>query len=508
MDRHGERASHWRDLLSKLAAGVGSKVVAEARCSLERLVERSCRRPLEHSHVLLPFGGGKDSGFILAYLRLMQLLHRQWSETTFRLHVLFVVHPGVTFGVFENVEALFANLGILASTDVCVAALSLGGLPVRLKLDGMSEEIVSRFRQDVLIAGHLAQGNGRETFCNTCNFTMMNAVARYVVEGQGEIDFVVTGDSQPEALSYWRWVQRTSSKLGLERNGRDRASWAGLVGKLSEINDVYYKSLFGVESLEGSPYFFPDVGRELDHSPELFEVFGDTRYEYSAHSSFLESLGFRLREDSFNFTESDCRNPILMAHLRGLLADFEGRGYLAGVREYLRLVTHLMERKSYSPEMIALALAPYRDDAGILRRRREAERHAFDRYGILPPQLAAMVASPLTDDQERLDAWLRWCHPERMDLLGPLAGYLAALRQEPSPDSAEPPVEPTLAKFVAEAFGLDPRSLHLLLNRRSVSHEADRGCCQTELEVLRAGDPHQMKLEERPGRANNLITGR
>lgn len=504
MDRRGESPPRWRSLLSKLTAGVGSKVVAEARCSLDRLVERCQRRPLEQSHVLLPFGGGKDSGFILAYLRLLQLLYRERVGGTFLLHVLFVVHPGVTLGVYENVEALFSALEIPADTGVRVASLSLGGRPVRLELGALGAELVALFRQDVLISGHLAQGNGRETFCNSCNFNMMNAVARYVVEGRGEIDFVVTGDSRPEALAYWKWVQRTSAMFGLERNGRNRASWSGMVGKLSEINDAYYKSLFATESLDGSLYSFPDVERQPGHRPEYFEVFGDTCYEYSAHRSFLESLGFRLREDSFNFTESDCRNPMLMAHLRGLLADFEGRGYLAGVREYLRLVTHLMERKSYSREMIALALAPYSDDAGILRRRDDAEQHAFDRYRITPQQLAAMVASPLTDEQERLEPWLRWSYPERRDLQAPLAGYLAALRREPD----DPGGDPAMAAFAAEALGLDPLRLHLLLNRRSVSREAGHGCARTELEVLRAGDPHQMKLEERPGRANNLITGR
>ncbi len=308
---------------------------------------------------------------------------------------------------------------------------------------------------------------------------------------------MITGDSRREVASYWKWVQRTAGLFSLPPIDRREAGWPALFGKLAEISDAYYGSLLGGA---GGPYTFPHVVRDVVAAPEYFGVFEEASYEYWTHQEFLEGfLGFRLREDAFNFTESDCRNPLLMAHLRGLLADFEGRGYVAGVREYLHLVTLLMERKSYSREMISLALAPYGDDAGILERRRLAEEHAWRQYRITPLQLRAMVASPLTDGMVRLESFLRWACPGDVALAPAVREYLEGIRRGGGA------AESRVGRWVEEAFGLSAPSLRLLLGRSAVSGAGGGG---TELGVLRAGDPHKTRLEVLGQGANRIITGR
>lgn len=517
-------------LLDRLSTAVGSEIVAQAEHSLSRLEEQCKRRPLADSHILLAFGGGKDSSWTLAYVRLMQLILKARLGRTFHLHTIFVAHPGVPPGVFENVRCVLAALGADRSGDLRVVSTTLGGVPVPLEFGAIGDGLTRAFKQEVLVGGHLAQGNGRETFCNGCNFLMVGGVARYIVEQGGTIDWVITGDSRNEVVLYWKWVQKTARSFGLERIEKERASWSSFFGKMSEISESYYLGLLGERDPRISPHVFPNVEAKAFEPPNYFCVFEETRYEYWMHEHVLtDFLGFRLREDSFNFTESDCRNPMLMAHLRGLLADFEGRGYISGVREYLRLATFLMERKAYSSEMIALALDPYRDDAGILQRGREAEEHAQRQYGITADQLRGMVASPVADEMVRLEAFMQWNYPAEVELSPSVRRYLEALRDSTVGGLPADWDDGTFTSrvgqrfvalggtraefdrartFVDRALGLTLRSLSLLLPRRTVSREAAGACGSTELEIMRLGDPHQMKLSEQPGTANNLITGR
>ncbi|HVR96333.1 MAG TPA: hypothetical protein VMW27_06955, partial [Thermoanaerobaculia bacterium] len=509
-------------LLERLAAAAGKAVQRQAERSLDRLLERSGPRPVEDLHVLLPFGGGKDSAYTLAYVRLMQLLAKARNGRTFQLHVLTMLHPGVPAGVFENIENVFRALAVESAGEVRIFATALHGIAIPLAPGSIRQDHLEVFRQEVLISGHLSQGNGRETFCNSCNFLLMNAIARYVTDRQGEIDFVITGDSAGEALSYWRWVQKASHRFGLERIPRQRAGWASLFGKLAELNDTYYLQLLGPEALATeSPYTFPNVDRAGFRPPEYFGVFAETAYEYWSHAAFLKDfLGFELRQDAFNFTESDCRNPMLMAHLRGLLAEFEGRGYLLGVREYLQFATELMEQKSYDRAMIELALEPYRDAADVLSRRRLAEAYAWDHYRLTAFQLAGLVASPVTDEAARLGSFLRWQNQSEPGLEESLIGYLDALRDELGAEPGLPSsvVEARVATrlrkhridlerataFFYDRLGLHPRSLHLLALRRAVSQP---GRASSELELVRIGDPHQRTLAGACG-ANRVLTGR
>lgn len=519
-------ASVREDLLSRLAAAAGAEVRDQAERSLERLAGRCARRRPEDLHVLLPFGGGKDSAYTLAYVRLMQLLQQARSGRTFQLHVLIMIHPGVPRGVFENVENVFRALG-LPNPDTRVFATALHGKPIPLRFGSIERDQIEVFRQEVLISGHLAQGNGRETFCYSCNFVLMNAIARYVIDQRGEIDFVVTGDSAGEALGYWKWVQKTARRLGLRRIERERAGWAALFGKLSEVNDTYYRQLLGEPSLAPeSAYSFPNVAERRDlHLPEYFGVFEETSYEFWSHDAFMRRfLGFELRDDSFNFTESDCRNPMLMAHLRGLLAEFEGRGYVRGVEEYLSVVTELMEQKSYNQEMIDRALAPYHGEAGILERRRQSEQYAWNQYRLTPLQLAGMVASPITDEGARLEAFLRWQYPEAAPgMADSIERYLAILRAElqaqPTLSDAEvearageellrqagPAALQVARRFFHYDLGLLPGSLHRLVLRQAVSRPDSP---TSALQLVRIGDPHQRTLPGPEQGANRILTGR
>lgn len=170
------------NLYMRLISAIGHKVVNQARVTLQRMLATSTHKPLHNTEVLLPFGGGKDSAWTLAYIRFMQLMLKQDVGHTYRLHVLIMIHPGVPKGVFKNIYNVFAALQVNKSKDIVVTTAVRGGEYIELEYGSIPEGIVASFRQEIILSGHLSQGNGRETFCNGCNFGLMNVIAQYVVQ--------------------------------------------------------------------------------------------------------------------------------------------------------------------------------------------------------------------------------------------------------------------------------------------------------------------------------------
>lgn len=80
-------------LLHAIKENIGTETVKQGLSSIERLYRESKEKAIHESHILLPFGGGKDSAWTLAYVRLMQLLLKAQLGITFHLHILIMVHP-------------------------------------------------------------------------------------------------------------------------------------------------------------------------------------------------------------------------------------------------------------------------------------------------------------------------------------------------------------------------------------------------------------------------------
>jgi len=487
------------EVYSRLAKNIGEQQKKMAVKTLQRLMVNCDHKSLDNIDILLPFGGGKDSAWTLAYVRLMQLLLKQDRGFSFRLHILIMIHPGVPAGVFDNIKNVFSALSIYDSDNIEVITAVRGGHYVKLDKNSISESLVRLFKEEILISGHLSRGNGRETFCNGCNLGLMNVIAKYVIEKESAIDFVITGDSGSEVLGYWRWVQRIGKKFGLGTINKNEASWGSLFNKLGDINDAYYHDLSGLDSQNNSYYSFSNLSSSGVQLPQYFSVFEETDYNYDSHQHFMENfLGFSLRDDAFNFTESDCQNPMLMAHLRGLLADFEGRGYIAGVKEYLKLVTFLMEKKSYSEAMVEKALLPYQTDIGILERKAQSIEFAKQNFSITSIQLKTLVASPFADNMKRMEDYLNWCFPDNSSVQEEFKKEVEQLKEE------EGNIELDL---INRASGLSINNLKRLLKRATIISENNSGTPDA-LNILRQYDPHKMVISDPDIQTNRLITGR
>ena len=129
----------------------------------------------ERNRVLLAYGGGKDSSYMVAYVRYIQGLIWQQRNSTFQLRISTNRHAAMNDSVMENIDRVYRALRI--HDDAFTECLVTDGLQIR-PFDRhlpMPQSVRQQNRDDVLMNGHRFRADARSTFCNACNLSMVNS---------------------------------------------------------------------------------------------------------------------------------------------------------------------------------------------------------------------------------------------------------------------------------------------------------------------------------------------
>ncbi|NBA98309.1 hypothetical protein GUY40_25810 [Pseudomonas sp. R5(2019)] len=347
-----------------------------------------------HSH-----GGGKDSSLALALLRAAQLSIAQRAPDTFRLRVVTSRHAGMTPAVMHNIHRSYSALFLYDDPRVELLVLDNHQLQPFEPLAAPCAEAQQWQRTDVLMTGHLTAGDSRAMFCNSCYLSRTRAVRRALAL-DGEVNLLADFDPLDERQRYLAWGRRLVG-------GRMGVLGRSLLDALEMVGDRYYRQLHGAEHA-GPPLDLPIHVQtpECLSLQDLMEI-----PEQGQSRLLLEFLGFRYDDLSFGFSESDCANPLLMAHLRGLHSQHvQGRSYREGVEQYLQLATAMMQRKQMPAVLIEAVLATYEGDERLEQRRLAASQFAQSAYGLGEAQLVCLLFSPFTRRGAGLEHWLRQFH--------------------------------------------------------------------------------------------------
>ncbi len=452
---------------------------------------------LSHHKVMVAYGGGKDSTYVVAFVRAVQLHLQLTHGRTFVLRVANMRHAGVPTAVMENIDRVYGALGML--DDERTELLTVDHTEIRrFRVDlPLPDSLRAINRVDVLMNGHRVAGDGRPTFCNSCNLAVADFYGR-AAWWQGGVDAIMTGDSRREQLLYSAWILRLAKESGIDVEQCRRMGFQGLLTALRGIGDTYFRELFGEDcATELSEREVATGDRSLQ--PDFISIYDLVSYRVHDHWELIvDFLGFRFDDLAFSFTESDCANPTLMAHLRGLRAQYvEGRTYEAGITEYLQLADAMMRKKEMPENLIQLALSRYDSPEKIDDRRRMSDKYALDAFGLREEALVAMVFSPFTDQGARLQKFVDDCHPKMSD---ETASLHRALRGEP--------VAGHLTAWLEEVSGLTMEHLRTLYRSSLV----DFGAQDSMIARVRAGDPHKSRVETVDPRTGaqtlELISGR
>jgi hypothetical protein len=494
-----------RDALHGLAAHLRPEQMdAARRCASALYDELPHKRALGINRVLVAYGGGKDSSYTLAFVRCMQLVLAEARGATFCLRVVTNRHAGMPAPVMHNIDRAYRALGVLEDPD-CEALLVDAGAVAPFRADRpLPASLVQQNRDDILMTGHRTRADARPTFCNACNFSMVSSFATAAAH-DGGVDIIITGDSRTEQRAYYVWATRLARQFGAGQND-SRGDFGGFLSSVRKLSERYFRDLHG-DRAPAALLRRHLASENVDKPLRFFSIYGATEYASGQHWALLtQHLGFQFDEVAFAFSESDCANPAIMAHLRGLKCErVYGRSYEEGITEYIRFAIDLMRRKEFPQELIDVMLARYDGDDKRRRMRAAMDRLAVELYGLDEEQLVCMVHSPFAGRCRNLDVYLA---REQPDLL-PQAARIRELLTDA--DGALPlPDAVSLVERLERVSGLRLAQLRVLSG--SALHPDEGGGGPHLIEAILARDPHKQTIETRhaPGGPVRLevISGR
>jgi hypothetical protein len=448
--------------------------------------------------VLVAFSGGKDSAYTVALLRAAQLSIAGRAPATFHLRVANMRHAGMTSAVMANIHRCYSALFLHDDPRVELLVVDhqyVQGFEPDLPFSSAGRE---QNRSDMLLGGHLTAGDARTTFCNSCYLGMAEFLGRAACWGDG-VDAVLSGDSLKEQKQYATWIMRLARHEGQAIKNWHTLGFITALNTIDSVGRAYYRELYGEEAQPAGLMVRPLGYPNKPVAPAFLTVADLIGFRLEEHWALLtDFLGFRFDDLAFSFSESDCANPLLMAHMRGLKAQFvQGRAYADGIAEYLELAAEMMRRKRMPRRLIDQALAAYDHPDKLEERRALAAGYAQEAFGLSESQLVCLLFAPFVDAGAQLEAFLRTCHP---GMLVALADLHRALSGHSAPDQ--------VIQWLVDVSGLSLKGLQNLYEKRRVDFSDDSSI----IARVRASDPdkgHVMTVDLHTGEAvSELISGR
>jgi hypothetical protein len=475
---------HDQAFLELRAAMSPANLEAALRCSVRIQAVLPHREHLDRNLVLVAFGGGKDSAYTLAFVRAMQLILFRVCGITFRLRVATNRHAGMPHAVLENVNRAYEALRLTADPH-CELLLIDGNEVTPFDVDmPQRDHVVRRNRLDILMTGHRTFADGRPTFCNACNLSVLNSFGLAASYGDGA-DLIITGDSQQEQREYALWVGRLARRLAPSAKATRGNGLGRFLSQVDGIAQSYFTDIHGPDAADAIAE--RRVTADVPDRLRFFSIYSDTDYTAGTHMEMLTGfLGFEFDDLAFSFTESDCGNPALMAHLRGLKCErVYQRSYAEGMEEYIEFALDLMRKKDFPAELIELMRARYEGPEAVVRMRRAANDYALETYGLAEEQLVCMAYSPFAEKGAGLQEFLGREHPA----LAERADDIHALLADESHDA------PQLAGDLERISGLVLPQLRVLY--RSSVRRPGGGAGTEVIDAVLAGDPHKAVIHTR-----------
>ncbi|TDF84097.1 hypothetical protein [Pseudomonas sp. H9] len=429
--------------------------------------------------LMVAYGGGKDSSYTVSLIRAVQLHLNVLHSRTFRLRIANMRHAGVPDAVMANIDRVYRALRLYDDARVEMLVVDHQQIRPYERHLPFPQAVRDINRFDVLMNGHRTAGDGRPTFCNSCNLAVADFYGR-AAWWQGGVNAVVTGDSRKEQKHYFTWIMRLAQRVGLDVDTCRREGFRGLLQALDGVAQHYFDELFG-EGFDQQRAERRVASGSASADPAFISIYDLVSYRVDDHWDLItEFLDFRFEELAFSFTESDCANPMLMAHFRGLKVQYvQGRSYHQGIDEYLELAQALMRKKEMPERLIELALAPYSTLTGKDERRALANRFASEAFDLSESQLVCMQFAPFVGRGRELSRFVTLCHPQRLGDLQQLHELLAGAIEHPA-----------LSVWLTQISGLPLTALRSLYGHDLVDFNSDNSL----IARVRAGDPHKGRI--------------
>ena len=369
--------------------------------------------------VLIAHGGGEVSSYTLALLRAAQLSIAGRAPKTFHLRVATLRHAGMTQATLDSLNEGYSAL--FFHDDPRVELLMVENQQVQpfnhqRPASSAGREISQR---NMLMIGHLTSGDIRATLCYDSYLALGDFYQR-VSAWNGGVHALVSGDSARKQSQYLAWLKRTALRAGVAMPPRRPASLNILFARMEEWSTGCYRDLYGEHYVE------TENPCRAGHRHLAYIGVADLLDDVEVASAPLLTEFLAHKPDPFDvhFSHPDYPNPLLMAHLHGLQAQcLRELSYESGVEAFVRQARDAMIRRQIPDTLI--------DEMGSPDGRVLSTTYAKEFFGLEEGQLTCLLFSPFIHHGERLEGYLRQCHP---GMLVGLPELHKALQGKPAAD--------------------------------------------------------------------------
>ena len=398
--------------------------------------------------VLVAHGGGEVSSYTLALLRAAQLTIAGRAPRTFNLRVATLRHAGMTQATLDSLQRGYSTL--FFHDDPRVELLMVENQVVQPfnhqhPASGAGREVSQR---NMLMVGHLTSGDIRATLCNDTYLSLGDFYQR-VTTWNGGVHALVSGDSPRKQSQYLAWLKKAAQAAGVSTAPGKPASLTGLFARMEEWSNGCYQDLYGEQ------YVAHESPGRGGHRHLAYIGIADLLNNVDVASTPLLSdfLGYVPDPFGFHFSHPAYPNPLLMAHLRGVQAQcLRELSYEDGVAGFLRQAMDYLCRRQIPEHLIAEACGG--------EGRVQSTAYAQEFFGLEEAQLTCLLFSPFIHHGERLEGYLRQCHP----------GMLVALPELHKVLQGKPAAE-MLQQWAIDTSGLPLPLLQHLYRKRPLAVE-------------------------------------
>ncbi|NVZ23483.1 hypothetical protein [Pseudomonas costantinii] len=424
--------------------------------------------------ILLAHGGGEVSSYTLALLRAAQLTIAGRAPKTFQLRVATLRHAGMTQGTLDTLHRGYSRL--FFHDDPRVELLMVENeevLPFNHQRPASTFGRETRQR-NMLMVGHLTSGDICATLCNDTYLALGDFYQR-VSTWNGGVHALVSGDSARKQSQLLAWLKKTVQAAGVVIPADSSSSLNGLFARMDGWSDDFYRDLYGEHYV---PKADASQGghRHLAYIGIADLVAGIGRGCTPLLADFMAYTPDPL---GFHFSHPAYAHPMLMAHLRGLQAEcLREMAYEEGVEVFIQQAAKYLRRLQVPEEWVLQAISH--------EGRTQSASFAQQFFGLDESQLVCLLFSPFIHHGERLEGYLRQCHP----------GMLVALPELHKVLQGKPAAE-MLQQWVTDTSGLPLPLLQHLYRKRPVTLGLGSAVCSRSHERPMANDDMVFQLSGR-----------
>ncbi|TFY87419.1 hypothetical protein DYL59_18885 [Pseudomonas kairouanensis] len=408
----------------------------EERTALQLLVQRITvaaggMEQVGDYKVLLAHGSGAASSYTLALLRAAQLTIAGRAPRTFQLRVATLRHAGMTQGTLDTLNRGYSRL--FFHDDPRVELLMVENQEIHPFNHQRPASAGGREanQRNMLMVGHLTSGDCRATLCNNTYLALGDFYQR-VTTWHGGVHALVSGDSPRKQRQLLAWLKSAAQGASLSAGNGRALSLNGLFERMDQWSEGYYRDVYG-------DHYVPDAAPgQVGHRHLAYIGIADLleSIDLPATPLLKDFMAYAPDPLGFQFSQPAYANPLLMAHLRGLQAEcLRDLDYEAGVEGFIQLAGHYLRSRHMPEELLA--------QAATREGRVSSSTYAQQFFGLDETQLVCMLFSPFIQHGERLEGYLRQCHP---GMLVALPELHKALQGNPSADM--------LQQWVVDTSGL------------------------------------------------------